>query len=311
MNTDEDTDGFGCSVVGQTCFVILFPADSLESAEAERDFRVQWDAARRAGFQTKIFDFDGLRRGEDIERVLRRVPEADEPTTLIYRGWMLRADEYARLADALEERGWQMINDARMYEFAHHAPENYELWRDFLPQTKWIERGQFEGENELNLSPIYEVARSFGGNPIIVKDWAKSQKHKWEEACFIPNTSDEAQVRRVVTRFLELTGENLIGGLVFRRYEELRLGEWRSFWFDGNLLSLSPNPKGDEMPEMAPIVARAKECPARFFTLDWAQKESGEWMMIEMGEGGVSGLAAGEDREAWYRMLKRLYDEAA
>lgn len=311
MNTDEDTDVFKCLVVAQTCPVILFPADSLERAEVERDFRAQWDAARSASFQTEIFDFDGLKCGEDIERVLRRVPEADEATTLIYRGWMLPANEYTRLADGLKERGWQMINDARAYEFAHHAPENYEVWRDFLPLTKWIERARFDGEKEIDFAPIYQVARSFGEGALIVKDWVKSQKHEWAQACFIPNASDEREVSRVVSRFLELTGENLTGGLVFRRFENLRAGEWRSFWLDGELLSLSPNPKGDEMPDMAPIIERAKKCPARFFSLDWAQKESGEWMMIEMGDGGVSGLAASEDEWAWYRMLKRRYDDAA
>jgi len=290
--------------------MILFPADSLEPSEVERDYRAEWDAAREAGFETAIFDFDGLRRGENIERVLRRVPESSEGQTLIYRGWMLRADDYARLFNALKTRGWNPVNDAAMYRFAHHAPENYSTWSGFLPPTQGIEREEFERDSAVEFAPIFETLRSFGPNPVVVKDWVKSQKHKWNEACFIPDASDEAQVRRVVSRFLELTGENLTGGLVFRRFEKLRAGEWRSFWFDGQLLSLSPNPDGNEMPDLIRVFERAKRCPARFFSLDWARKEAGEWMIIEMGDGGVSGLAAGEDVRAWYLALKRLYDAA-
>ena len=293
--------------------MIIFPADSLERTEVERDYRSEWDAAQTAGFQTAIFDFDALRRQEPIERVLRRVPETTSPQTLIYRGWMLRAEDYARLCDGLARLGWACLSGAEMYRFAHHAPENYEFWREQLPETKWIEREKFEQNGEVNFAPILETLRPFGSAALIVKDWVKSQKHKWNEACFIPNARDETDVRRVVTQFLELTGENLIGGLVFRRFEKLKPGEWRSFWLDGELLSLSPNPSGDETPDLIALFTKAKSCLSRFFSLDWAQKESGEWMLIEMGDGGVSGLplAQEEDVEGWYRALKRQREREA
>ena len=284
--------------------MILFPADSLERHEVERDYRAEWDAAQNAGFETAIFDFDSLRRGEPIERILRRVPLGAEARTLVYRGWMLRADDYAQLFDGLGARGWNLSNDAPSYRFAHHAPENYGFWRDFLPETKWIERARFEQNGAIEWAPIFETVRAFGGAPVIVKDWVKSQKQEWSEACFLPNSSDETGVRRVVGRFLELTGDNLTGGLVFRRFERLRPGEWRSFWLGGKLLSLSPNPNGDQTPDMEPLRPLARRCPSRFFTLDLAQREDGSWLLIEMGDGGVSGLPATLDAGEFYGALK-------
>jgi hypothetical protein len=294
-------------------FVILFPADSLERAQVERDYEAEWQAAREAGFATTIFDFDGLRRGENIETVLRRVPRNEAPQTLIYRGWMLRGDEYGRLFDGLEERGWNLINDPKAYRFAHHLPENCALWRAQMPETLWLEREHFERENEIDFAPIFEVLKPFGSGAVVLKDWVKSQKHDWPGACFIPDASDETSVRRVVSRFLELTGEGLTGGLVFRRFAALRkVGnqtiEWRSFWLDEKPLSLAPHFLGAELeaPDLMPFAQQARRAPSRFFSLDFAQTEAGEWMIIEMGDGGVSGLPAGENRQDWYRALKRF-----
>jgi hypothetical protein len=82
-----------------------------------------------------------------------------------------------------------------------------------------------------------------------VKDYVKSRKHEWLEACFIPDAGDRAAVERVVGVFVDRQGEDLAGGLVFREYVELRrvgahpvsglpLGrEYRLFFLDGRLLA--------------------------------------------------------------------------
>ncbi|HEY3063178.1 MAG TPA: ATP-grasp domain-containing protein [Chloroflexota bacterium] len=44
----------------------------------------------------------------------------------------------------------------------------------------------------------------------------KSRKHEWNEACFIPSAADRAGAERVVKRFVELQGDDLAQGLVFR-----------------------------------------------------------------------------------------------
>lgn len=294
-------------------FVLLFPTDSLERSQVERDYKAEWLAAQNAGFETVLFDFDALRRGDNLEAVLRRVPETKVPQTLIYRGWMLRAEEYTRLFDGLKRRGRNLINSSEAYRFAHHLPKNYELWRTAMPETVWLERTRFEREGEADFASIFEVLQPFGSGAVVLKDWVKSQKHDWTGACFIPDASDQSQVRRVVNRFLQLTGENLAGGLVFRRFVPLRevagqTIEWRSFWLDGRMLSLAPHfARREELkaPDASRFEELAQRAPSRFFSLDIAQTQAGDWMIIEMGDGGVSGLATGEDVEEWYEKLKQ------
>ena len=97
-----------------------------------------------------------------------------------------------------------------------------------------------------------EALAPFGDAPLVLKDFVKSRKHEWAEACFIPSAADREAVERVVGRFLELQGEDLAGGLVFREYVEFepvgvhpRSGmpltqEYRIFWLDGGPLFWSP-----------------------------------------------------------------------
>ncbi len=52
-------------------------------------------------------------------------------------------------------------------------------------------------------------------------DIVKSRKHEWDEACFIPAADDKSAVEQVVSRFVELQGDDLAGGLAFREFVEL------------------------------------------------------------------------------------------
>src|SRR5450432_3294033 len=67
-----------------------------------------------------------------------------------------------------------------------------------------------------NKDEVMALLRPFGEKPIIVKDYVKSRKHEWNEACYIPCASDRQAVERVVMGFLHLQGEDLNEGLVFR-----------------------------------------------------------------------------------------------
>ena len=85
----------------------------------------------------------------------------------------------------------------------------------------------------------------FADSSLVVKDYVKSQKHYWQEACFIPAARDLPAVERVVRKFLELQGDDLNEGLVFREFVPLKVvgthpksgmplaAEFRIFWLLG------------------------------------------------------------------------------
>src|SRR5205823_3961976 len=104
--------------------------------------------------------------------------------------------------------------------------------------------------------------------------------------CYIPSASDRAAVERVVRRFLELQGDELSEGLVFREYVELttlgrhpRSGmplskEFRLFFFDGEPMYSVPYwEEGDyrgQEPEIDRFLPVARQVQSRFFTMDVA-----------------------------------------
>jgi hypothetical protein len=119
----------------------------------------------------------------------------------------------------------------------------------------------------------------------------------WSEACFIPDVSRLDDAMRVVSRFLELQGDSLAGSLVFREYLPLapegdHVREWRAFVLDNEPLGCWPRfPAVDASPPPDELVsAVANAIPARFATADFAQTQSGRWLVIEVGEGQVSSI---------------------
>jgi hypothetical protein len=146
----------------------------------------------------------------------------------------------------------------------------------------------------------------------------KSRKHEWAEACYIPSAADREAVARVSGRFLELQGDELQGGLVFRAFEALRTAgvhpqsgmplaiEYRAVIFDGRPLCLAPYWEGVAavtLPDLAPFAELIAGIPSRFFTLDLGQRADGRWRIIELGDAQVAGLPPGVDVDAFYAAL--------
>ena len=116
-----------------------------------------------------------------------------------------------------------------------------------MGKTVWIKT-----KGDVSTDEIMDLLRPFGSAPVVVKDFVKSRKHEWAEACFIPSASDRASVERVVRRFLELQGDDLSEGLVFREFIDFEpLGrhpksgmpltkEFRLFFLDGQPVFWTP-----------------------------------------------------------------------
>ena len=230
---------------------------------------------------------------------------------------MLKPDEYKAMYESLGARSVRLINTSDQYRTCHHLPESYAYLEGRTPKTTWMAL-----EGPPSAEQLRELAAPFGGKALVIKDYVKSQKHYWAEACFIPDASDLEHVERVVTRFLELQGEDLNVGLVFREYVPLRVvgehpksgmplaAEFRIFWLDhepllvhrywADLVELE-----DEVP-IDELRSTAKGIPSRFFTMDVAMLDDGSWIVVELGDAQVSGLPSDAVAPGFYRRLREL-----
>ncbi|MGW2376605.1 ATP-grasp domain-containing protein [Kitasatospora sp. NPDC001683] len=293
---------------------MLFPADPLNPRRPDPHFAWEARLVRELGGEHHLVDHDALLAGR-AEEAVRQVPRGSGP--LWYRGWMLPSARYAEFAAVLTDRGGNLLTSPPGYAAAHELPGWYGAFEGATPPSVWIPttRGVPPTPEEL----AEAVARLGGSGPAIVKDYVKSRKHEWHEACYVPDLADLAAVSRVVGRFVELQGEFLAGGVVLRRYEEFERAagpdegasgegggggdrqavEARVWWLDGRPILVGPHPDAPHLqvdPDLTEVPALVRRLGCRFVTTDLASRADGSgWRVVEVGDGQVSDLPRGID----------------
>jgi hypothetical protein len=288
--------------------------DNLINRKVDPDFEEEYKAAMGRGFQVELISVEDL-NDSNITKSISRIKEQEQLELAIYRGWMIEPDKYELFYQGLLKKKVKLINTPEEYKTCHYLPSSYEFIKESTPVTKWMEiKGNVDFES------VFELTDSFRDDPIIVKDYVKSQKHNWTEACFISKASDRDSVRKVVSRFIELQGQGLNVGLVFRKFEELEFltnhskskmpltKEFRLFFLDGQVIQTfnywDEGDYGDTKPDLQKFEGIGKKVKSNFFTMDIAKKKNGDWIIMELGDGQVSGLPDNADKNEFYRAVK-------
>ncbi len=278
--------------------MLLLPADPLRPRRPDPHFAPEAAAAREAGVPVALVDHDALARPGGADVAVSRVP-AGGPA--VYRGWMLRSERYADFVAALGDRNVTVRTSAGQYRRAHELPGWYAALAPVTPASVWTTGTDRAG---------FDRARAdLGAGPVVLRDYTRSMKHHWHEAAFIPEVADGGAAWRTAARFLELRDDELVGGLVLRRFERFTSAEARGWWVDGRCALLSAHPDTPErtppddvdLSAVGPLVA-ALGLP--FVTVDLARRADGVWRVVELGDGQVSDRPAGMEPQ---RLLGALF----
>jgi hypothetical protein len=92
-------------------------------------------AAKDAGLDVALIDHDALVDLGGAQRAVAHAPNAGG--TAVYRGWMLRADQYAALTSALEAKGVTLLTSADQYRRAHELAGWHAALTPVTPQAEW------------------------------------------------------------------------------------------------------------------------------------------------------------------------------
>lgn len=280
---------------------ILFPNDPAEPHKVEPDFFVQMEAAREAGFSTSLISHEELVHEKAPDRAVRHVPTGQ----CLYRGWMFKPAVYKTLAEALKVREAPMVVTPDAYEYGHHLPEWYSDFQSVTATSVWT--------NSDSLSIALAGLGCLPPGAAVVKDYVKSAKHRWCDACFIPDTRNVSRAREIITAFIEEQGNDLNGGIVLRAFrpypssgvdiitgapiiEERRVFLWRKqpLTVIGDEATLLCDPH---------ITIAIKRLRSPFVSVDFARLEDGRWEVVEVGDGQVSGIRD-LDPVKFYKALK-------
>lgn len=301
---DKMTIGLMIDINGKNCeyfigklltdkysIVFLFSQNPLNKNTCDFDYEEEFIEAEQLGCPTGLLDIDNIK--PDLKQY-------DIITRIIYRGWMLTPENYRQLYDKLSQNSHYLINTPEQYNYCHLIPKWYDDFKDITPLTIWSE--------DISDESVLNMLESFGDKALIVKDYVKSRKHEWYEACYIPKASDKENAMKVIHTFLERQGENLIGGLVLREFVDLQFtgyhpqsgmklsAEYRAFFLCGKLICIIDywdtgvteyRLNNDEYKWLSSLASRVN---STFFTIDIAREINGELIVMELGDGQVSGL---------------------
>lgn len=295
---------------------IIFCQDPMSAENPDSMYIDEVAAATHMGLDFELIDYTAIADYHNPARAVRDIPVHNNRELGIYRGWMLSATQYRALYDALMSRGIQLINNPQQYMYTHHLPASMPLIEPHTPHTIWMET---DGKN-LSYDAIMQMLLVFTGQALIVKDYVKSAKHYWHQACYISSASDPIAVRNTVERFLEIRGTNFEGGLVFREFVNFQplaehpasqmplTKEYRIFFLNGAPIMTVRYWDVDgyqetDVPPLNLFAEITQKVKSRFFTMDIAQRTDGEWMIVELGDGQVAGLSKNSNPDLLYRAL--------
>lgn len=309
---------------------ILFPASSMSPRQPDDAFLTECDAAKEAGFKVAFLGLESFFGAEPSLRGLE-----DGPGTVMYRGWMLKEDDYRRMEVALTALEKVLVTSTSQYLYSYHFPNWYKDIEEMTPKSTWIPQEDFGPILKLDTILPTMAFNQFGPKSLIVKDYVKSRKHEWFDACFIPGTgvavnADDSSFKawdqnfmRVVRNFVERQGEFLVGGLVLREFVNLKrigihtksrlplVNEHRFFVVDGQVVYQAPYwGEGDysgRKPTPETIEHALFRLRAPFLSIDVAELEDGGWIIVEIGDGGTSGIPDGGSPLDFYKALRSVY----
>lgn len=296
----------------------LFCNTPLEPKTVEPDYENEWEAAQKCGFDTLLYDYEILTQDKKPESAIRRISSAESMSDMIYRGWMLTPGQYADLYDALLAKNYRLINTPTQYQNCHYLPDALRFIEDRTPLTIWE---KFTGSSSIERL-VERAAEVFGESPVIIKDYVKSEKHDWDDACYVSNASDRAQLMQKIQKLIELRGDELNEGIVVRKFVELcdlaihsKSGmplteEYRLFFLHGKLVGIydywEEGTYRPQKPDMSMFERYAANVESHFFTMDIARQKNGDMTIIELGDGQVSGLPPTIEADDFYGTMKTI-----
>jgi hypothetical protein len=294
---------------------ILFCESPFQANKVDEDFEDQFISAIENGFETLLFNFEDLTSADRFAVATKRIKENEKLVNVIYRGWMLTPKQYLILYNDLLSKNFKLINDVEEYQNCHYLPDSLKFIENRTPKTVFE---KFDDDNSID--KLIEKSKIFGQKPVILKDYVKSEKHDWETACFVADASDTDNLKKSITKLIELRDKYLNEGITIREFIELNdltihsksgmplTEEYRLFFCNKKLVGIYDYwEEGDykfSKPDTKEFEEIAKQIESNFFSMDIARQKNGELIIIELGDGQVAGLPDKTNRNEFYKQLK-------
>jgi hypothetical protein len=212
--------------------------------------------------------------------------------TVVYRGWMLDANDYNTMRTLVEMQGGKLLTSVGRYLNTHHIPLWVGLLHEFTPKTVVFTQADIE-------TPGFDLVselRKLGWNRFFIKDFVKSLK---THGGSIVNTPEDAPL---IVGLMEKFRGTIEGGLCIRRFENL-YNEQR--YFVVNKHFWCPNLREIDHAVLNEVMKRVD---SPFYSVDIALNDEDKPRVVEIGDGQVSDLVGDWTPEFFSMIFKDLED---
>lgn len=283
---------------------IIFPSSYLNKRNVEPDYKAECEAAIRNGLDIVLFNQCLWDNNKEIEISILQGDTNYGKEVFVYRGWMMKPEEYEKFYTLLMEKNIRLITTPEQYSNLHEFDKSYPMVKEDAPKTFF-----FESITEISIDFINSQMKRF-----MIKDFVKSVKGTDFPEYFEHPSQEEFD--KWVKKFVEYRGDLFTGGIQIKEYLNLKkygekTNEYRVFYMNGYPIFVIPNsnqPKdAKELPK--DIVSKYYLLPSPFYTVDFIECEDGTFKVIETGDGGVSGLSEKQDLDLFYNELRSEINE--
>lgn len=291
---------------------IIFPAYPHLPKQLNPYFKSEVEAAEKAGFGVSIIS------DENTTGPMRMTQK--EADSYIYRGWLVRPAYYQEMSDMI---GGKLLNGYQDYMSSYELPNWYQHFTvEDTPESLIITADAITNNGlDWVVKQVQDYFKSDA--PLMMKDFLKSLKYEWYDACLIKDGSDAKEIMRITTNFFELRGRDFVGGLVYRKLLDLKRAgihpktrtpvpiEYRTFFLNKKpMMTFSIWEKegidyGSEgvPPPQEYLESVGQKIISPFVAVDLAKDKDNKWWVIEVNDGGAAGLPEHIDFQEFYNKL--------
>ena len=275
--------------------IFIFPCEFGNINKVDTDYENEKMIADKNGITNIMFNYDAyISMGEKL-KISDTTLDIKDDTIAVYRGWMMKPEQYTKFYnDLLRIYNIKLINTPYEYESTHCFNIAYDRLQDYTPKIAVF------SESEAKYIEWDEVKQYFK-KKFIIKDYVKSVKG-FDFPAYLDYTYTTEQLDELVSKFIELRGDLYTGGIILKEYVELdktggKTHEFRAFYYKGRLINLyhnsnNPEDKKEEVIKFAQSIPRLN---SNFYTVDFAITKSGNIIVLECGDGQVSGIESSVD----------------
>ena len=211
---------------------LLFPSSVFNKSQVDEDLKAEYDAALSTGlFKIILFSYEDWFHNDRI--VIRNIP--DEQKSAIYRGWMMKPEQYEKFYNDLQEYNIKLVTEPEQYKLMHIFPNIYEYVKE---DTAKLE--VYPLHTQIDVEDLKKRFVRF-----MVKDFVKSVKGT-EFPRYFDRSITQGEFDRWMEVFYKYRGELLTGGICIKEFLDFkhygdRTNEYRVFYANHEIITVSRN----------------------------------------------------------------------